>query len=53
MRGMDPDSQQRLAAYEAALKNRPIPPQYSTYSRTPLRVEVKSDQKEYEITLSR
>jgi len=53
MRGMDGASQAKYAEYRARLKNRPIPDVYSTAGRTPLRVEVKPDQKTYEIELSR
>jgi hypothetical protein len=53
MRDQDQASQERLSRHLASLKNRPIPKQYSDYTSTPLRVEVKPDQKEYEVPLSR
>jgi hypothetical protein len=53
MRGMDEKSQERLAAYQAKLKNRPIPGVYATLSKTPLEIEVKSDQKTYDLKLTR
>src|SRR5947209_426150 len=40
MRGMDERSQQAQAAFQAKLKNRPIPPAYGTVGKTPLIVEV-------------
>jgi hypothetical protein len=52
-RGMDERSQTRLAEYMANLPNRPIPENFGNYSRTPARVEVKPDQKHYEIRLTR
>lgn len=42
MRGMSADAQAKLAAYQAKLKNRPIPDAYATLVRTPLAVEVKA-----------
>jgi hypothetical protein len=47
------DAQGRLAQYLKGQKNRPIPEKYRTAAGTPLRVEVKADQKEYTIELSR
>ncbi|MCS6977117.1 MAG: DUF4198 domain-containing protein [Gemmatales bacterium] len=52
-RGMDERSQNRLAEYMANLPNRPIPEVFGNYSRTPARVEVKPEQKTYEIRLRR
>lgn len=40
MRGMSAQDQAKLAAYQAKLKNRPIPDLYGTLTRTPLTVEV-------------
>src|SRR5262245_1627662 len=51
MRGMDERSQARLAQYQASLKNRPIPEVYGSVGRTPLIIEVKPDQKTYDLTL--
>jgi hypothetical protein len=53
LRGQSGDSQQKLAAYEAKLKNRPIPKQYSTAGQTPLFVDVKTDQRTYVLKLTR
>jgi hypothetical protein len=53
MRGPSQASQERLAAFLTSLKNRPIPKQYGGYSETPLRVEVKPDQKVYDLVLTR
>jgi hypothetical protein len=53
MRGMDERSQEKLAAYRARLKNRPIPDVYASLSKTPLLVEVKADQKVYDLKLTR
>jgi hypothetical protein len=53
MRGMNAQAQQRLSQHLAALKNRPIPDQYSTVSRTPATVEVKQNQDTYDIYLTR
>lgn len=52
-RGMDARSQTRLAEYMANLPNRPIPEYLGNYSKTPVRVEVKPDQKSYEIRIQR
>jgi hypothetical protein len=49
----DEQTQARLAQHLAKLKNRPIPPAYGTLGRTPLRIEVKADQKSYELRLKR
>ena len=40
MRGQDQQSQEKMSAYLAKLKNRPIPTGYGSYSQTPLFVEV-------------
>ena len=53
LRGQDAATQAKLAQFQARLKNRPIPPQYSSVSKTPLRFEVKPDQKTYQIDLQR
>lgn len=46
-RGLDGDSQEKLARYVAGLKNRPIPEAYGNYSRTPLRITVNADKQDY------
>jgi hypothetical protein len=45
--------QEKLAKYQASLKNRPIPPKYGDLNKSDLRVAVKADQKEYKIELTR
>jgi hypothetical protein len=52
-RGMDQRSQERYTVYVQGLKNRPIPPTYGSVGQTPLRVEVKPDQQDYTIELTR
>jgi hypothetical protein len=52
-RGMSRKAQEAATRYNANLKNRPIPSQYSTAAKTPAVVEVKQDQKEYTIKLTR
>ena len=52
-RGLDGQSQEKLAAYTAALKNRPIPAVYGNYSQTPLRVEVTTSKQAYLLELQR
>jgi hypothetical protein len=52
-RRQDEATQAKYTQYLAGLKNRPIPPEYATFSRTPLVVEVKAGQKTYELKLSR
>lgn len=53
LRGMDSNSQAKLAEYIAKLSNRPLPEQYGNYGKTPLRVEVKADQKTYVLRMKR
>jgi hypothetical protein len=52
-RSQDERTQARFAQYLAKLKNRPIPPDYATFSKTPLVVEVKAGQKTYDLQLTR
>lgn len=52
-RGTDGPSQTRLGEYMSKLANRPIPLEYGNYAQTPLRMEVKKDQKEYIINMTR
>jgi hypothetical protein len=52
-RGLSGKAQEALARYEASLKNRPIPDNYGTAAKTPVVIEVKADQKEYTIKLTR
>jgi hypothetical protein len=52
MRGMSGEAQARLAAYQAKLKNRPIPDAYGVLVKTPLTVEVKAAGT-YDLKLSR
>jgi hypothetical protein len=46
-------NQDKASRYLAKMQNRPIPEKYNTMAATPLRVEVKADQKEYKIELTR
>ncbi len=52
-RRQDEQAQARYAQHLAKLKNRPIPPVYGSIGQTPLLVEVKGDQKTYDLYLSR
>ncbi len=52
-RSMDPQTQAKLTQYMKSLKNRPIPPVYGEINKTPLIIEVKPDQKTYDLTLKR
>lgn len=52
-RGQDARAQERYAAYLRGLKNRPIPDVYGGVGRTPLEVEVKAEQREYVLRLTR
>jgi hypothetical protein len=47
------NAQRELAVYLKSLKNRPIPPNYSTLVSTPLRVTVSEGQPEYKLELKR
>jgi len=51
VRGMDAESQARAAKYQASLSNRPIPPEYGNFSKTPLRVTVEKGKKTYDVAL--
>jgi hypothetical protein len=42
-----------IANYRAKFGNRPIPPEYSTVSQSPIKIEVKEGQTEYNIDLTR
>jgi hypothetical protein len=53
MRGMDGASQEKYTRYVQSLRNRPIPPEYGSISKTPLVIEVTPDKKEYELKLVR
>lgn len=52
-RGQSAASQMRATRFMAALKNRPIPSQYTTAAQTPLKVEVKVGQTQYDLVLTR
>ncbi|HZY91084.1 MAG TPA: hypothetical protein VFE78_40045 [Gemmataceae bacterium] len=52
-RSQSQQAQEAYMKYLRSLKNRPIPAAYGNVGKTPLRVEVKADQKSYEISLSR
>jgi hypothetical protein len=53
LRGMSEKSQRQLVEYQAKLKNRPIPEDYSNVSKSPLTVEVKPGQATYDLHLTR
>jgi hypothetical protein len=53
LRGQTREAQEKLARYQAGLKNRPIPAVYGSVGQTPLRLEVKADQKTYAVNLTR
>jgi hypothetical protein len=42
-----------LDNYRAKLGNRPIPPEYSSVSLSPIKIEVTKDQSEYKLELTR
>jgi hypothetical protein len=52
-RGQDEASQAKFTAYMNSLKNRPIPEKYSNYSQTPLRVEIKAEDKKLVVKMIR
>ena len=52
-RRQDEQTQAKYAQYRAKLKNRPIPAAYGNVGQTPLTVDVKPDQKTYELQLNR
>jgi hypothetical protein len=52
-RGQNEEAQARFTQYMKGLKNRPIPDQYGALNKTPLEVEVKADQKTYDLKLTR
>lgn len=49
----DQDAQGKLAAFQAGLKNRPIPGKYGNTNTSKVLVTVTKDQKEYKVELSR
>jgi hypothetical protein len=53
LRGMDRRSQEAQAKYLQGLVNRPIPAAYAAMGSTTVKIEVKADQKTYEIKLTR
>ncbi len=52
-RGMSKAAQEKMAEYKNSLQNRPIPPVYSTAGSTTAKIEVKADQHDYKIELTR
>jgi hypothetical protein len=52
-RGMSDNAQTIAIRYMESLKNRPIPGSYGDAVRSPLKLEVVSDQNDYKIELSR
>ena len=53
LRGMDAKSQTRLAEHMSKLTNRPIPPEFGNYSKTPLRITVSAEQRSYTVQMKR
>lgn len=47
------DAQEKFAEYYEELKNRPIPENFGSVIKTPLRIEVTGDQKSYKLELTR
>lgn len=52
-RGMSDNAQTIAVRYMESLKNRPIPPSYGDAVRSPLKLDVTSDQNDYKIELAR
>jgi hypothetical protein len=52
-RGMSAESQAELSRYDASLKNRPIPTDYTSAAKTPLVVTVSAGQSDYKLELKR
>lgn len=52
-RSMDAEGADRWNEYKASLKNRPIPKEYMSIGQTPVAIEVKVGQTEYNIELER
>jgi hypothetical protein len=52
-RRQDEQTQARYKQYRDKLKNRPIPTSYGNLEQTPLVIEVKPDQKTYDLKLTR
>lgn len=48
-----PESEAKLRKYYAELSNRPIPDQFGDLARTPLEVDIRSGQTDYELSLTR
>jgi hypothetical protein len=53
LRRPDGDTQEKMAAHLAKLTNRPIPQEFGDLNKSPVTVEVKLEQKTYEIRLDR
>lgn len=53
MRGQDEASQNRLAAYNRTLKNRPLPTSYQTYTSTPLKIDITGEKKDLVVEMHR
>lgn len=51
--GESGESQMKMTKYLQGLTNRPIPPHYGNLAQTPLTVEVKAGQTDYELKLKR
>jgi hypothetical protein len=52
-RGMSAAAQTKASAFLTGLKNRPIPPVYSTVAKTPLLITVTPGTNEYKLELTR
>jgi hypothetical protein len=53
LRRQDEQTQEKLADYMAKLTNRPIPQEFGDLNKSPVTVEVKLEQKTYEIRFDR
>ena len=51
--GESGDAQMKMTRYLQGLANRPIPPIYGNLAQSPLEVEIKADEKTYDLKLSR
>ena len=49
----NPENQEQLGEYMKKLANRPIPENYGSYGKTPLKVEVTTGQKSYVLKMKR
>ncbi len=52
-RGRSAENERREKEIRARLTNRPIPPEYGLFAKTPLRVEVVKEKRTYDLNLER